>query len=116
MVVRKRLETQMGARDRALFEPRDRDPPPAGGKLLDEQRLLTAGELAGLAALPDDWVTSLAALAHQEVQAAQGLGCTLPNPFIALSFVALPVIPRLKLTDFGLVDVEQFAIIPLQAE
>jgi biotin synthase len=33
--------------------------------LLDERRLLTTGELAGLAELPDRWVTSLAALAHQ---------------------------------------------------
>jgi len=33
--------------------------------LLDERRLLTGDELAGLAALPDDYVTSLAALAHQ---------------------------------------------------
>ncbi len=33
--------------------------------LLDERRLLTGAELAGLAALPDRWVTSLAALAHQ---------------------------------------------------
>ena len=32
---------------------------------LDERRLLTGDELAGLAALPDDYVTSLAALAHQ---------------------------------------------------
>jgi biotin synthase len=33
--------------------------------LLDERRLLTTAELAGLAELPDQWVTSLAALAHQ---------------------------------------------------
>jgi biotin synthase len=33
--------------------------------LLDQRRLLTVGELAGLAELPDRWVTSMAALAHQ---------------------------------------------------
>ena len=55
----------------------------------------------------------MAALAHEEVAAAERLGCTLPNPFIALAFVALPVIPQLKLTDHGLVDVEQFRVIPL---
>jgi adenine deaminase len=43
---------------------------------------------------------------------AQFLGTTLPHPFITLSFLALPVIPELKLTDKGLVDVEQSAIIP----
>ena len=37
----------------------------AGSALLDERRLLTADELGALAALPDTWVTSLAALAHQ---------------------------------------------------
>jgi biotin synthase len=37
----------------------------AGTALLDERRLLTGDELAAMAALPDEWVTSLAALAHQ---------------------------------------------------
>ncbi len=38
-------------------------------------------------------------------QAAHGLGCTAPSPYSILSFLALPVIPELKLTDMGLVDV-----------
>src|SRR5580704_17628804 len=46
----------------------------AQSALLDDHRLLTAGELAGLAALPDDWVTSLAALAHQVRLARCGPG------------------------------------------
>ena len=41
------------------------------------------------------------------------LGGTLPDPFMALSFMALEVIPELKLTDLGLVDVNQFQIVPL---
>jgi adenine deaminase len=45
--------------------------------------------------------------------AARELGCALKNPFMALSFLALPVIPRLKLTDQGLVDVEKFDFVPL---
>ena len=40
-------------------------------------------------------------------------GCTLKNPFPALSFLALPVIPELKITDHGLVDVNRFEIVPL---
>ncbi|NWF54461.1 MAG: adenine deaminase [Syntrophaceae bacterium] len=47
--------------------------------------------------------------------AAKALGCRLTNPFLTLSFLALPVIPELKLTDKGLVDVSQFRIIPLEA-
>lgn len=36
------------------------------------------------------------------------LGCTLPDPVMTMSFLALPVIPELKLTDKGLVDVVKF--------
>jgi adenine deaminase len=45
--------------------------------------------------------------------AVRKLGCKLPNPFMTLSFLSLPVIPELKLTDKGLVDVEKFKIVPL---
>ncbi len=44
-------------------------------------------------------------------QAAADLGTTLPSPFSTLSFLALPVIPELRLTDLGLVDVNQFRLI-----
>lgn len=46
-------------------------------------------------------------------QAAAELGCAVSNPFMAMSFLALPVIPRLKLTDKGLVDVKRFEFVPL---
>jgi adenine deaminase len=45
--------------------------------------------------------------------AASGIGCNLEDPFMALSFLALPVIPELKLTDKGLVDVNQVDIVSL---
>lgn len=45
--------------------------------------------------------------------ATQQLGCALPDPFTTLSFMALPVIPALKLTDLGLVDVETFQTVSL---
>jgi adenine deaminase len=41
------------------------------------------------------------------------LGGTLDDAFMSLSFLALPVIPALKITDLGLVDVERFEIVPL---
>jgi len=47
------------------------------------------------------------------MKAVRELGCALDNPFMALSFLALPVIPELKLTDRGLVDVNEFRIVPL---
>ncbi len=43
--------------------------------------------------------------------AARGLGVVLEEPFLQLAFLALPVIPALKITDRGLVDVEKFEII-----
>ncbi len=46
-------------------------------------------------------------------QATRGLGCDLRAPFMALSFLALPVIPELKLTDKGLVDVAKFDFVEL---
>ena len=48
--------------------------------------------------------------------AARELGCPLSAPFMALSFLALPVIPHLKLTDKGLIDVDKFALIDLAAK
>ncbi|MFH1662749.1 MAG: adenine deaminase [Chloroflexota bacterium] len=42
---------------------------------------------------------------------AAELGSSLPSPFATLSFLALPVIPELRLTDLGLVDVGEFKII-----
>lgn len=47
------------------------------------------------------------------VAAARELGSPLNDPFMAMSFMALEVIPALKLTDQGLVDVEQFKIVEL---
>ena len=49
-------------------------------------------------------------------RAAASLGCPLPDPFMVLSFLALPVIPELRLTDHGLVDVDRFEIVSLFAE
>ncbi|WP_416354979.1 adenine deaminase [Aureimonas phyllosphaerae] len=45
------------------------------------------------------------------VEAVRGLGCSLPEPFLQLAFLALPVIPHLKLTDRGLFDVDRFAFV-----
>ena len=39
------------------------------------------------------------------------MGAKLDAPFAILSFLALPVIPELRLTDLGLVDVDQFKLV-----
>ncbi|MEP3304510.1 MAG: adenine deaminase C-terminal domain-containing protein, partial [Roseibium sp.] len=43
--------------------------------------------------------------------AAKDLGCVLPEPFLQVAFLPLPVIPHLKITDFGLFDVNAFKLI-----
>jgi adenine deaminase len=43
--------------------------------------------------------------------AAKALGCTLPEPFLQVAFLPLPVIPHLKITDRGLFDVDRFALV-----
>lgn len=51
------------------------------------------------------------AIAQKEAaltKAAVELGITIKSPFMTLAFMALPVIPKLKLTDMGLFDVEAF--------
>lgn len=67
-----------------------------------------------IAGLMSDWpmarvVEQLALLNNQ----ARAWGSLLNNPFMALAFLALPVIPELKMTDRGLVEVTSFALVPL---
>ena len=77
----------------------------AGGAVRAELAL----PLAGLMSLqPFEFVRAgLVALRA----AARDLGCTLPEPFLQVAFLPLPVIPHLKITDFGLFDVDRFALV-----
>jgi adenine deaminase len=50
------------------------------------------------------------------LRAVEQLGCTFESPFQMLAFLALSVIPKLKLTDRGLVDVDRFELVPLAVE
>lgn len=75
------------------------------------------GEVCAELALPIAGLMS--DLPHEQVKnqllslrtAVKDLGCSLPEPFLQMAFLALPVIPHLKLTDMGLVDVDQFKIL-----
>jgi adenine deaminase len=49
------------------------------------------------------------------IEAAAKLGCQLPSPVQTMAFLALSVIPSLKITDQGLVDVDRFELVPLRA-
>ncbi|MCE8470130.1 adenine deaminase, partial [Rhodovulum sulfidophilum] len=76
-----------------------------GGKVLAELAL----PVAGLMSL-ETFETVEARLKDLRA-AAKSLGVVLEEPFLQLAFIALPVIPALKITDRGLVDVEKFEII-----
>jgi len=47
------------------------------------------------------------------VDTARTLGITLDAPFMSLSFLGLSVIPDLRITDHGLIDVNAFAVVPV---
>lgn len=47
--------------------------------------------------------------------AVKSLGCDLNEPFLQMSFLALPVIPSLKISDLGLIDVENQKVLPILA-
>ncbi len=53
---------------------------------------------------------------HAVLKAAADLGCEIESPFQLLAFLALSVIPSLKITDRGLIDVNRFEIVPLAVE
>ncbi len=58
--------------------------------------------------------TELVQQLHKLDAVAAELGCALDHPCMTLSFLSLSVIPSLKLTDQGLIDVETFTLLPLQ--
>ncbi len=67
--------------------------------------------IAGL--LSDKQMQDVADGLNYCIEAARDLGCDLIDPFMTLSFLSLPVIPELKLTDKGLVDVNKFQLVRL---
>jgi len=79
----------------------------AGGEVLAELPLPIAGLMS------DRSLEEVARAGRELARAAGELGCPLSDPFMQLSFLALPVIPELKLTDRGLVDVLAFRHVPL---
>src|SRR5438445_3392422 len=81
-----------------------------GADVLAELALPVAGLLS------DAPLEEVIERSRELVDAARELGCTIDSPFQTLSFLALSVIPALKITDRGLVDVERFELVPLRAE
>lgn len=70
--------------------------------------------VAGL--LSEGYMRDVAEGISECIDAAHALGCRLADPFMTLSFLCLPVIPELKLTDKGLVDVGEFQLVGMFGE
>jgi adenine deaminase len=80
-----------------------------GAEVLAELPLPVAGLLS------DAPLEEVVDQSHALAEAARQIGCTLEAPFQHLSFLALSVIPSLKITDLGLVDVDTFELVELSA-
>lgn len=78
-----------------------------GGEILGEMQLEIAGLMSTLPAA--EVAEGIARLERQ----LQSLGVTVATPFMYLGFLALSVIPELRVTDRGVVDVRSFEIVPL---
>ena len=81
-----------------------------GGRVVDELPLPVAGLMSD----------QPLAQVHERLSSMErrlaGMGVTMAAPFMTLSFLALSVIPELKITDRGLVDVTRFQLVPLGLE
>ena len=82
-----------------------------GMVVVEDGRTLARLELRVAGLMSDKPLTDVAADFESLENASKDLGVTLTAPFSTLSFLALPVIPELRLTDRGLVDVATFSII-----
>ena len=83
---------------------------------VDEGRVVAECPLPVAGLLSDQPLEVVVAQSRACNEAAAGLGWSGATPFLTLAFLALSVIPSLKLTDRGLVDVDRFEIVPLAAE
>ncbi len=77
------------------------------GKIIESLPLPIAGLMS------DQSIEHVSGKLKNLKKGAKSLGTPLDEPFMAMAFLSLPVIPKLKITDLGLVDVERFRLIDL---
>lgn len=85
-----------------------------GGLVLAEGREILASLPLPIAGLLTDAPIEMARVQYDAmITAARALGNSMSDPFMTMSFMGLEVIPKLKLTDLGLVDVQSFELVDL---
>jgi adenine deaminase len=106
----------VGAKDDDMLRAVRRLTETGGGVMVIDRGIVRAElklPVAGL--LSDAGLEEVIADSRACVDAAHALGCDLASPFQSMAFLALSVIPSLKITDRGLVDVDRFELVPLEA-
>jgi adenine deaminase len=84
-----------------------------GLAVVDGVRILARVPLPVAGLMSNKPITEVRKQLDEATNAARSLGTEMTDPFMTLSFLALEVIPHLKLTDQGLVDVDEFKLVPL---
>lgn len=103
-----------GDNDRSILTAVERMKKIGGGHVvIENEQVLAEMPLPFAGLMSDQPVEELSSLEDTLLESAREIGCIPEEPFMALGFLALPVIPSLKITDKGLVDVEKFEIVSL---
>lgn len=106
----------IGADEISMFAAARRVAAMGGGMAVASGEQIVADVPLPLGGLMSDRpIEEVRARLDRAIAGARELGSTLHDPFMAMAFLALEVIPSLKLTDQGLVDVDRFARVPLWA-
>ncbi|MCW3991559.1 MAG: amidohydrolase family protein, partial [Candidatus Bathyarchaeota archaeon] len=106
----------VGANDRDICGAINRVRKLNGGLVVYRRKPLAELPLPVAGLMSTEAVEDVAGKVWELNGAAASLGCGLASPFGTLSFIALPVIPELKITDHGLVDVNRFKVVDLFVE
>lgn len=103
--------------DRALMAAAANQVVALGGGicLLDENGVMAELPLPIAGLMSEEPLAFVAQREHELDQALKSLGCVVDDALMSFFFLALPVIPELRLTDLGLVDVTAFKIVPTLA-
>lgn len=106
--------TVVGVEDAAMALAANRVAALEGGFVVATAERVLAELALPIAGLMSDHSSAEVTAALRRLRAAaRELGCRLPEPFLQVSFLPLPVIPHLKITDMGLFDVDRFALVEL---
>jgi adenine deaminase len=82
-----------------------------GGLFVVNDKIAAKLELPVAGIISDLKFEEVVASLKSLISAVRRLGCRLTDPFLTLSFMTLPVIPKLKLTDVGLIDVTKGKVV-----